>query len=368
MRIVLDMLNVARGGGLSVLTGLLDAWQRLAPDIEPLVLIARPEVRDVLVQRGFKRSMRFVEAQTAAARQWYRRTRLPVFLREARPDLFLTNNGYSVRTDCPQVVHHQTLWTLFATSLVAYIREGPRRVITALSARRALALAEANVFISQYMRECAERINPDSRARNHVCHNGIDPLYIAAARAPGVSSRRNTQICSVSFPTKHKDNETLLRSMVELRRRVPEAVWKLRVVGWGDWTPVKRRVRELGLEECVEFAGFLSPPQMIDIFRNSLCMVYSSYFEGFGMPVVEAMACGCPVIGVNATAIPEVAGGAALLVEPRSPVQIAEAVRALYRDEGLRSDVIQRGRQRAQDFPWEKAAGKFIDLFRHLVR
>lgn len=367
MRIVLDMLNVARGGGLSVLGGLLDAWRHLAPDIEPVVLVARPEVRDVLVQRGFGEVLRFADARTAAARQWYRKVKLPSVLREVKPDVFMTNNGYSVRTDCPQLVHHQTLWTLFAKGLWPYLRRGPRRLFTTLAARRALAHADANVFISHYMRQCAERIRPDSRERNHVCYNGIDALYMAAARDPAVRSGRSTQISSVSFPTTHKDNETLLRSIVELRRMAPAERWHLRIIGWGDWEPVRRRAKDLGLETCVEFVGFLNSPQMIEVFRDSLCMVYPSYFEGFGLPVIEAMACGCPVVAVNATAIPEVAGSAAILVEPCSPVQVAEAVRTLFQDEAVRDERIRRGKVRALDFPWEKAAGKFVELFRSLA-
>jgi glycosyltransferase involved in cell wall biosynthesis len=106
----------------------------------------------------------------------------------------------------------------------------------------------------------------------------------------------------------------------------------------------------------VVFSGRLNSEELVQVLGASLALTYVSYFEGFGIPIVEAFYCGVPVITSNVTSMPEVAGDAALLVNPFQPRSIAEAMKRIAEDESLREDLIRKGFDRKADFSWQKTA------------
>lgn len=100
--------------------------------------------------------------------------------------------------------------------------------------------------------------------------------------------------------------------------------------------------------------------------RNAYMFIFPSLHESFGLPILEAMACGVPVITSNVTGCPEIAGDAAFLVDPRNTKEIANAIRQLSNDESLRHQLIQRGLKRAGEFSWEKSANKHLEVFEQI--
>jgi glycosyltransferase involved in cell wall biosynthesis len=112
----------------------------------------------------------------------------------------------------------------------------------------------------------------------------------------------------------------------------------------------------------------LPPPELAKWYRGALGFVFPSLHETFGMPILEAMACGCPVITSNVSACPEVAGDAALLVDPRSVEDIANAMKRLVEDRSLRDSLRQKGLLRAQQFNWKKSAEEHLEVFKNTVR
>lgn len=115
-------------------------------------------------------------------------------------------------------------------------------------------------------------------------------------------------------------------------------------------------VEEAGVAGSVEFTGVVPDSRVAEIYRGSLALVFPSLYEGFGLPIIEAMACGTPVITANVTAMPEVAGNAAVLVDPLSVTEIAEAMRAVFTDDSLRSRLSSLGRERACIYSWDETA------------
>jgi glycosyltransferase involved in cell wall biosynthesis len=111
---------------------------------------------------------------------------------------------------------------------------------------------------------------------------------------------------------------------------------------------------ELGLDRQVRFLGYCPAADMPGLYEGARAMLLPSLFEGFGMPVLEAMWCGCPVVCSDTTSLPEVAGDAALTADPRSPEALADALQRVLTDEGLRQDLIARGLARAAQFSWER--------------
>ncbi len=108
----------------------------------------------------------------------------------------------------------------------------------------------------------------------------------------------------------------------------------------------------LGLGAQVRQLGYCPPDDLPALYRGATALFYPSFFEGFGIPLVEAMWCGCPIVCSRATSLPEIAADAALLVDPRSPSDMAEALRRVLREAGLRERLAAAGRRRARDFSW----------------
>ena len=122
-------------------------------------------------------------------------------------------------------------------------------------------------------------------------------------------------------------------------------------------------IRRHGLQAQVRFVGFVPDEDLPLLYRAVDALVFPSLFEGFGLPVLEAMACGTPVVASNTSSLPEVAGDAALLVDPLDAGAMAAAIRRLLEDAALRRELIARGLQRARAWSWERAAQRVLDVY-----
>jgi glycosyltransferase involved in cell wall biosynthesis len=126
-------------------------------------------------------------------------------------------------------------------------------------------------------------------------------------------------------------------------------------------------VKTLGLEACTFFLGRVADEDLHQLYVGARCHAHLAYYEGFGLPPLEAMACGTPTIVSNVSSLPEVAGDAALLVNPRDTEEIAVAMHRLLTDDDLYAELRQKGLQRAQIFSWEKAARRTLEIYRQVV-
>ncbi|MCJ7547015.1 MAG: glycosyltransferase family 4 protein [Deltaproteobacteria bacterium] len=115
------------------------------------------------------------------------------------------------------------------------------------------------------------------------------------------------------------------------------------------------------------FTGYLSDDELIRLYSEAKLFVYPSYYEGFGLPPLEAMACGCPVVVSNAASLPEVCGDAAQYIDPYNVESIAEGINKVLTDEPLRQSLIEKGLERARLFSWEKSAQEHIEVFEEVV-
>lgn len=125
-------------------------------------------------------------------------------------------------------------------------------------------------------------------------------------------------------------------------------------------------VKELDLTARVTFLGYVSDAELANLYSKAEALVFPSFIEGFGMPVLEAMHAGLPVITSNVGALAEVAGDAALLVDPKNPEDIAAAMRRLTGDNGLRRELVKKGRVRASQFSWKETARLFLKIIETL--
>lgn len=135
--------------------------------------------------------------------------------------------------------------------------------------------------------------------------------------------------------------------------------------GW-MFDEIFKKVEDYGLEDKIIFTGYVDEGDKPLIYKMSDLFIFPSLYEGFGMPVLEAMAAGVPVITSNTSALPEVAGDAALLINPLDVEDIAYAIKKLMKDEALRNSLIQKGQKRSRDFSWKKSAEKLLDIYREV--
>lgn len=162
----------------------------------------------------------------------------------------------------------------------------------------------------------------------------------------------------------HKNHERLLSALAVFLRRVRTA-WHLVLTGQDSqgMERVRVRARHSGLQESVLCLGYVPYAHLPAIYRGATALVFPSLFEGFGMPLLEAMTCGCPIVASRATSIPEVVGEAALFIDPLSEESIADGLERIVEDQNLRRMLISCGRSRARKFTWELAAQRATTSF-----
>jgi glycosyltransferase involved in cell wall biosynthesis len=167
---------------------------------------------------------------------------------------------------------------------------------------------------------------------------------------------------------KRKNLITLFESFAIASDSIPRGT-KLAVVGNTSWMPpeVPRAIRQLDLDRRVVFLGKPSTGDLPDLYRAARLFVYVSLYEGFGLPPLEAMACGVPTIVSDSTSLPEVVGDGAMLVDPRDPAGIAECMQLLLHDKELRRSLIHRGLERRRSFSWERTAQLTGEVYRDLA-
>ena len=117
----------------------------------------------------------------------------------------------------------------------------------------------------------------------------------------------------------------------------------------------------------IVFTGYVPDEDLPSLYSGAVCFVYPSFFEGFGLPLLEAMQCGTPVIAGDLTSIPEVVGDAGILVDPYSVEQIAAALEAVLSDSQLRADLRRKGLERASQFSWKRTARQTLDIFERIT-
>jgi len=162
----------------------------------------------------------------------------------------------------------------------------------------------------------------------------------------------------------HKNLERLIDAFQQLRR---EGFDQLKLLIIGDeiskYATLRRAVHRHKLHKHVRFLGFVPDQTLAALYRLAAVFVFPSLYEGFGLPPLEAMASGTPVVTSNVSSLPEVAGDAALLVDPYDTEAIAGAVRMVLTDEALRADLRARGLARAREFSWSRAAERVKQIY-----
>lgn len=165
-------------------------------------------------------------------------------------------------------------------------------------------------------------------------------------------------------PWQHKNHARLMAALRLLRQRHDHAP---HLVLSGRLPEERRDAMSLavaaGVDDLVTDLGFVPSEDLPALYRLATLMVFPSLFEGFGIPLVEAMACGCPIVAADATTIPEITSGAALLFDPMSVEEIACAIEQAWCDQGLRARLVEQGYQQLHRFAWEGVVERLLRIY-----
>jgi glycosyltransferase involved in cell wall biosynthesis len=155
----------------------------------------------------------------------------------------------------------------------------------------------------------------------------------------------------------HKNLDRLIQAFGLLKQRPGHEDLKLLIIGdeIGKYPSLRRRVEGAGVRQDVRFFGFVPEQTLAALYRLASVFAFPSLYEGFGLPPLEAMACGTPVVTSNVSSIPEVVGDAAVQVDPYDTAAIADGLARVLSDETLRATLVKRGYERAQHFSWERS-------------
>lgn len=239
---------------------------------------------------------------------------------------------------------------------------------------RSLARAERVIAVSRATADdLAAHFPAETAGKVRVIHSGVAPRYRPAAdRGELAAIRRDAgapegYLLYVGTLEPRKNLGTLV-SAWELLRREDDAFPPLLLAGGTGWHSrgLRRRIETLaplGLRHL----GRVDDGELARLYRGALVFAYPSFYEGFGLPVLEAMASGVPCVTSDVSSLPEVAGGAALTVNPRDGRELAAALRKLVDDRDLAAELAARGRRRAAGFTWERTAQRTEEVLREAL-
>jgi glycosyltransferase involved in cell wall biosynthesis len=224
-------------------------------------------------------------------------------------------------------------------------------------ARDAAAGSDLIIAVSRFTATQVEAYLKVPPSRIRVVHHGVVSRSIPQFR------REKILLC-VGAIQRRKNQTMLIRAF----RSLPEG-WILVLAG-SQGFEADEALREIANSPCVDrirITGYLSEPQLAEWYARASIFAFPSLDEGFGMPVLEAMAAGVPVIASNRSALPEVCGNAALLVNPEDEDEIASALQLLAKDESCRNQLIQRGFARCAEFNWKRSVEETLRVYREMT-
>ena len=237
--------------------------------------------------------------------------------------------------------------------------------------KHALDRADAVICISESTKEDLQEFYklPDDRIR--VIYPGCEftPLNQLDDDHPALNQPRPDRpyLLFVGERGSYKNFDRMLMAFGKAAKRHPEL--QLRCIGGKPFSrKEKQLLSELGVSKQVTQARFLNDHDMQVLYSKALALIYPSLYEGFGIPILESMACGTAVLTSNRASMPEVAGDAAILFDPYSIDEMAEAILCVLEDESQRSDMVTKGLNRASHFSLDKSAKDTLEVYQSVAR
>jgi glycosyltransferase involved in cell wall biosynthesis len=374
MRVAINLLNEDPGSP----SGAHWFWTRVIPEMasrlegnEELHLIVSPKSR--ALYEGFGDQVRYItfpwsnekRSLRTLSEHLYSPARLPL----SHIDVLNTFMAPLVNPTWSLVIHMKTMHAYTSPEALSPSVRLYRRMSYPRSAR----LAEAIIINSESLRSELDKYLQVDHSKLRLIYEAVDhqlfrPGDAAAARAAlarhGVTK---SFVLFVSSLWPYKNCDGLLRAWAKARPQLGDR--QLVIVGGGRdekyQSELRALVGELGIGNDVVFVGAVPLEQTVLFYRAADLLVYPSFSETFGLPILEAMACACPVVTSGVSAMPEIAGGAALLADPHDPGAIGQAM--VEATGSARPQLIDKGLKRAAQFTWAATGAATLDVYREVA-
>jgi glycosyltransferase involved in cell wall biosynthesis len=295
--------------------------------------------------------------------------------------------GRLIRADCPDLIHVQYTAPLLArTPIVVTVHDvsfiehpeyftGSRRSQLRVTVGQTVRRAARILTVSEFSRDAILRAYDIAAEKVRVIPNAANPEFRVIGRERAQKAVRGRLgfdapfVFSVGDLQPRKNQIGLIAAFSKLVTECPLLKHHLVLTGKETWfTPkVREAARSCGFASRIHFTGFVSDDDLLELYNACDCFVFPSFYEGFGLPILEAMACGRAVACSNTTSMPEVADGAGLLFDPHQTGEITRALKDLLLDSELRGRMERLGLQRAASFTWKKSARATLEVYKEVV-
>lgn len=367
MRIGIDARKLHDFGIGTYIRNLLRQLARLDGDTE-FVLLCRPQDTAWLTSLG--NNFRPV-AETAPNYSIAEQLRVPMALQREGVTLFhAPHYVLPPLIRCRSVVTiHDCIHLMFPEYLPNRIALAYARTSIRLAARRATRV----LTVSESSKRDILRFVDTEPEKIDVIYNAYDERFGVEPREEEVVRVRERYqlhdefVLYVGNVKPHKNLERLIEAFDRVRKRGLDHL-KLVIIGdeISKYTSLRRAVHRHQLHKYVRFLGYLPEETLAVMYRLAGVFVFPSLYEGFGLPPLEAMASGTPVVTSNVSSLPEVAGDAAVLVDPHDPDAIADGIEYVLTDERVRGELRRKGISRAKQFSWEASVKRVHDIYRQV--
>jgi glycosyltransferase involved in cell wall biosynthesis len=379
VRIGFDARLAWRRGVGTYTANLLLALSRVDSYNDYFVFGAPPDLKKAIANKRFKYLDPAVEHVSRLFRSlarhpaFYEQFWLPGMLLKHELDLLhYTDNSATVTADVPYVVTvHDTMFRRPLSE--AYPRATFRQRLVDLYKKAVVPLAARNALavltVSEYSKKDIVKELRVPEERVFVTLEGVDrEVFSPPVRGVKNAGKKGGQpVVLVHGAEDERKNvfNILKAASILLKKGRPVTVM---ILGMDEKSlercGVARHIREWGLTPYLQPMGYVSGKLLPETYRRADVFLYASRWEGFGLPVLEAFACGVPVVASNATSLPEVAGEAALLVNPEKPGEIADAVERVIAKPAAARALVRKGFARVKQFTWDRTARMTIDVYR----
>ena len=297
----------------------------------------------------------------------------PLFLRGLSPDLVhIPLNRVPLLMIRPYVVTIHDMANLFFDD-----KSGLRMRLRRFRFRRGLIRANRVIAVSEATKRDVQNLMGVPPQRIRRVYNAPDPEFANGAGPSPEQKQRILERWQINYPfllyagniRRHKNVPRLVEAFAVVREHLAAhpLYGELRLVIIGDtisqYPEVRQAVIKSKMEHYVRFLGFVPFDTLRCFYESASAFVFPSRYEGFGLPPLEALACGTPVVTSNISSLPEVVGDAAVLVKPENVFDIARGIREVLLDADLRANLIRRGHDQAARFSWERTARQVLDIY-----
>jgi len=290
---------------------------------------------------------------------WYFEHSVPRVLRKYKADLFVSPDGYlSLRSDVPSIgVIHDLNFEHFPADLKPHITRYYKKYFP-----RFVQKADHLVTVSEYSKQDIQQVYGTPAAKITVAHNAADESFVKSSPEKMAAFRNKFGVqqpffLAVGSIHPRKNINRLLQAFELFKNKTGSKVCLVLVGNRYLWTTeMENTLNGLQHKNDIVFTGHLTKAELVQAYSSAMALVFPSYFEGFGIPLVEAMQCECAVTCARATSFPEVAGNAALYFDPFDVQDMAAKLEEISVNENLRQQLIEKGKQQAQKFSWQRTA------------